>query len=552
MVHEMPMDRLVCGDVGFGKTEVAMRAAYLAALSGKQVMVLVPTTILAQQHFETFSLRFEAFGARVDVLSRFRSPKEQKEVLKDFAEGGIDILIGTHRLLSKDVQPKALGLLVIDEEQRFGVTHKEKIKRLRTQVDVVTLSATPIPRTLHMALMGVRDLSIINTPPMDRMAIRTRLVKGTDYIIREAVERELRRGGQVFFVHNRVEKIHAYGTYLQGLLPQVRLGIAHGQMAEKQLEDVMLRFVQGELDVLLTTTIIESGLDIPRANTIIIHNADQFGLSQLYQLRGRVGRSNLQAYSYMLVSPEKVLTDVAQKRLTLLQEFNDLGSGFKIASHDLEIRGAGNLLGRSQSGHVNSVGLELYTRMVEDAVAKLQGEEADQVKPAECTIDLGYAYMLPESFIQSTPQRLDAYKRLAEIRNEEDMWSYRQALEDRFGRIPVEVQNLFTLIQVRLRAERYGITALERAGGQLQARIGRPERIDLEALMALLENPEPPLRLVPEDRLMLGKVPEFPEQVLERLKVLEGVIAPLPEPPQAAHAAHGTTQPTGPEEAKTA
>ena len=552
MIHDMPMDRLVCGDVGFGKTEVAMRAAYLAALSGKQIMVLVPTTILAQQHFETFSQRFEEFAVRVDVLSRFRTPQEQKEVVKEFAEGGIDILIGTHRLLSKDVQPKALGLLVIDEEQRFGVTHKEKIKRLRTQVDVVTLSATPIPRTLHMALMGVRDLSIINTPPMDRMAIRTRLVKGTDYIIREAVERELRRGGQVFYVHNRVDKIHAYGTYLQGILPQARLGIAHGQMAEKKLEEVMLRFVRGELDMLLTTTIIESGLDIPRANTIIIHNADQFGLSQLYQLRGRVGRSNRQAYAYMLVSPEKVLTELAQKRLTLLREFNDLGSGFKIASYDLEIRGAGDLLGRSQSGHVNSVGLELYTQMVEEAVAKLQGEEAVQAKLPECTIDLGYAYMLPESFIQSTPQRLDAYKRLAEIRNEEDMWSYRQALEDRFGRIPTEVQNLFTLIQVRLRAERYGITALERAGGQLQARIGHPERIDLEALMALLQNPEQPIRLVPEDRLVLGKVPEYPEQVLERLKVLEGVIAQTPETAPAALAAPGTTAPAGPEQAKTA
>ena len=547
MMRDMPMDRLVCGDVGFGKTEVAMRAADLAALSGKQVLVLVPTTILAQQHFETFSERFGSFALKVDVLSRFRQPLEQKEVVKAFAEGKIDVLIGTHRLLSKDVQPKALGLLVIDEEQRFGVTHKEKIKQLRTQVDVVTLSATPIPRTLHMALMGVRDLSIINTPPMDRMAIRTRLVKGSDYIIREAVERELRRGGQVFFVHNLVEKIHAYGAYLQSILPHVRMAVAHGQMAEKQLEQVMLRFVGGDLDLLLTTTIIESGLDIPRANTIIIHNADRFGLSQLYQLRGRVGRSNVQAYAYLLVSPEKVLTEVAQKRLTLLQEFNDLGSGFKIASHDLEIRGAGNLVGREQSGHINSIGLELYTHMVEDAVAGLRGEETAHAKSAECRIDLGYAYMLPETYIESTPQRLDVYKQLAEIRGEEDMWQYRQGLEDRFGRIPTEVHNLFTLIQVRLQAEQYGIVALERAGGQLQAQIGRPERIDLDRLMALLEDPEQRVRMIPEDKLLLGPVPERPEEVLERLRILEGVVAGAadqaqPSPPAADGQAEAGSQ----------
>jgi transcription-repair coupling factor (superfamily II helicase) len=527
MGHETPMDRLVCGDVGFGKTEVAMRAAYLSVLEGKQVLMLVPTTILAQQHYETFRQRFEGFALTTEVLSRFRPPAEQKRIVGAFGEGGVDILIGTHRLLSKDVQPKDLGLLVIDEEQRFGVGHKEKIKQLRTQVDVVTLSATPIPRTLHMSLMGVRDLSIINTPPMDRMAVRTRLVKAGDYIIREAVEREVRRGGQVFFVHNRVENIHAYGSYLQSILPGVRLAIAHGQMAEKQLEEVMIRFIHAELDVLLSTSIIESGLDIPRANTIIINHAEQFGLAQLYQLRGRVGRSNLQAYAYLLVSPEKVLTEVAQKRLSLLQELNDLGSGFRIASHDLEIRGAGNLLGREQSGHVNSIGLELYTGMVEEAVAKLQGEEAEAVRPAECKLDLGFTYLLPDSYIASTPQRLDTYKRLAELKSEEEMWELRQVLEDRFGRLPPEVGNLFALIHVRLQASRYGLSAVERAGGQLQARFAQPERIDLERLMALLKDPAAKLQLLPEDRLLLGPMPETPEAILERLRILEGVVSPM-------------------------
>ena len=430
---DKPMDRLVCGDVGFGKTEVAMRAAYLAVLDGFQVMMLVPTTILAQQHFETFNQRFERFPVNIEVISRFRTPTQQKKIVKRFAGKGLDILIGTHRLLSKDIAPGNLGLLIIDEEQRFGVAHKEKIKRLKTGVEVLTLSATPIPRTLHMSLMGVRDLSIINTAPMDRIAVRTRLVKAGDYIITEAIEREVRRGGQVFVVENRVEHIHAFGTYIQSLLPNLRLAIAHGQMPERQLEEVMLAFVKGEIDVLVSTSIIESGLDIPRANTILIHHADRFGLAQLYQLRGRVGRSNVQAYAYMLVSPEKALTEVAQKRLNLLQELNDLGSGFKIASHDLEIRGAGNLVGREQSGHISNIGLELFTRMVEEAVGKLQDGKPAEEK-VECKLELGFPYLLPETYIPSPRQRLDVYKQLADIRGEEELWEMRETLEDRFGK----------------------------------------------------------------------------------------------------------------------
>jgi transcription-repair coupling factor (superfamily II helicase) len=526
MVQGRPMDRLVCGDVGFGKTEVAMRAAYLCVLGGKQAMILVPTTILAQQHYETFLKRFDGFPVTIDVISRFRAPQEQKLLLKRFSEGTLDILIGTHRLLSSDVAPKDLGLLVIDEEHRFGVAHKEKIKQLKTQVDVVTLSATPIPRTLHMSLMGVRDLSIINTPPMDRMAIRTRLVKAGDYIIREAVEREVRRGGQVFFVHNRVENIHEYGNYLRSLLPRVRLGIAHGQMPEKQLEEVMLEFYHGNLDVLLTTTIIESGLDIPRANTIIVNNADFFGLAQLYQLRGRVGRSNVQAYAYLMVSGDKALTDTAQKRLTLLQELNDLGSGFKIASHDLEIRGAGNLLGAEQSGHINAVGLELFTQMVEEAVAQLKGEEAVRPAGGEVKLELGFSYLLPERYIPSTKQRLDVYKRLAEVKSVEEAWELRQTIEDRFGKLPPEMGTLFTLLHIRLLAVHYGLAGLERASGQLHARFGRPDQVDVERLLKLVSDPASGVRLLPENKLGLGPMPPTPEGVLERLRLLDRIVNP--------------------------
>lgn len=528
MAEEKPMDRLVCGDVGFGKTEIAMRAAFLAALESKQVLILVPTTILAQQHFETFVKRFEGFPVEIEMLSRFRSPSQQKKIVEDFSQGQVDILIGTHRLLSKDILPKDLGLLVIDEEQRFGVTAKEKIKRLRTQVDVVTLSATPIPRTLHMSLMGVRDLSIINTPPMDRMAVRTRLVKAGDYILREAIEREVRRGGQVFLVHNRVEDIFAYGNYIQGLLPRVKIGVAHGQMGEKQLEEVMMAFVKGELDLLLSTTIIESGLDIPRANTIIINNADRFGLAQLYQLRGRVGRSNVQAFAYLMVSGEKALTEVAQKRLQLLQEFNDLGSGFKIASQDLEIRGAGNLLGSQQSGNVNNVGLELFTQMVEEAVSRLQGEELPPAGGQEIKVDLGFPYLLPEEYIQGTRQRLDLYKQMSEVRTLEEMWAIRQGVEDRFGRPPSEVTNLFSLIEVRLRAAGFGVVGLEKAGQKLQIQFGQPERIDLEALMGLLTKGDSGLKMLPGDKLLLGAMPASPEGVLERLEILNKFMGSAP------------------------
>ncbi|GIT73762.1 MAG: hypothetical protein Ct9H300mP28_35760 [Pseudomonadota bacterium] len=365
MEKKMPMDRLVCGDVGFGKTEIAMRAAFKAVQQEKQVAILVPTTILAQQHFETFSRRFEDTPFIIEAISRFRTAAEQKKIIKRLHEGKIDVLIGTHRMLSTEVKFRELGLLVVDEEHRFGVRHKEKIKRFRASVDVLTLSATPIPRTLHMSLMGIRDLSLVNTPPADRRAVRTRLLPANDYIIQEAVSREIRRGGQVYIVHNRIDTIYEYGRYLDSILPNVRIVIGHGQMREEKLEKVMMEFIEGEFDVLLSTTIIESGLDITNANTIIINNAHTFGLSQLYQLRGRVGRSNVQAYAYLLVPPDLILSGVANERLNVLQDLNDLGAGFKVASRDLEIRGAGNLLGSEQSGQIASVGLELYTQMVD-------------------------------------------------------------------------------------------------------------------------------------------------------------------------------------------
>ena len=373
MESEKPMDRLVCGDVGYGKTEVALRAAFRAVLDGKQVAVLVPTTVLAEQHFQTMDRRFAGYPVEVRILSRFKSPKEQKQTLADLTTGKVDIVVGTHRLLQKDLRFRDLGLIVIDEEHRFGVTHKERLKTLRTQVDCLTLTATPIPRTLQLSLTGIRDLSTIETPPEDRQSIRTNVIRFDEAKIVEAVRRELQRGGQVFFVHNRVHNIQAMTQFLRKILPDVRIGVAHGQLPERELEKVMLQFIHRELDLLVCTTIIESGLDIPTANTIIINQADRFGLAQMYQLRGRVGRSRERAYAYLVVSGESTLTREAQKRLKVLMDFSELGAGFKIALHDLQIRGAGHMLGTSQSGHISAVGYELYLQMMEQAINELKG-----------------------------------------------------------------------------------------------------------------------------------------------------------------------------------
>jgi transcription-repair coupling factor (superfamily II helicase) len=523
MESEMPMDRLICGDVGFGKTEVAMRAAFKAVSGGKQVAVLVPTTILAQQHHVSFSKRFENSAAQVEVISRFRSIGQQKEVLKGLREGKVDILIGTHRLLSKDVEFKNLGLLVVDEEQRFGVKHKERIKQFRAEVDVLTMSATPIPRTLHMSLTGIRDLSIINTAPPDRMAVRTRLLKSNDYIIQEAVSREIRRGGQIYVVHNRVESIFQYGNYLKDILPNVRIGVGHGQMGESQLERLMLDFMDGQYDVLVATTIIESGLDIPKANTIIINNADQFGLSQLYQLRGRVGRSNVQAYAYLLVPQEKILSNVAQERLKVLQELNDLGAGFKVASRDLELRGAGNLLGSEQSGYIASVGLELYTQMIDRAVRLL--EQATLVSLEEMKVQIGFLEeKIPETYIKSTSQRLALYKHLASVQEMDQLWELRAGIENRFGTIPESVINLFKEAQVRCWGQHFGVPAIQYKQNKLRLQLLPTTKMKHDVLVEWLSEPNSSLRFHPETTLEMLQVPQSMDGILAGLQQFQRIL----------------------------
>lgn len=459
MESPKPMDRLVCGDVGYGKTEVAMRAAFKAVQDNRQIAVLVPTTLLAQQHYEIFSRRFAPFPVRVAALSRFQSPKEIKETVKELASGTVDIAIGTHRLLQKDVEFKNLGLVIIDEEQWFGVRHKERLKQLRTQVDVLTLTATPIPRTLQMAFSGVRDLSVIDTPPAGRLAIRTQVLRFDATVIREAIRRELARGGQAFFVHNRVQTMERMGTWLQDLVPEARVVMAHGQMDERVLESVMLKFFHGEADVLVASAIIQSGLDVPRANTIIVDRADTFGLAQLYQLRGRVGRSGHQAYAYFLFSNEEVLSTEAQKRLLAIQEFADLGSGFRIAAADLEIRGAGNLLGKQQSGNIAAVGLDLYLQMVEQAVQQLKGQEIEP--ESDPTLHLNVSAYIPEEYVEDGHQRLSLYKRLSASQQVGDLALLHGEVQDRYGPIPEPVERLFEVMQIKLLAKFLRLESVE-------------------------------------------------------------------------------------------
>jgi transcription-repair coupling factor (superfamily II helicase) len=460
MESQLPMDRLLCGDVGYGKTEVAMRAAFKAISDNKQVAVLAPTTVLAFQHYETFKQRFATFPVTVEMISRFRTAKQIKEVLQKVEAGKVDILIGTHRLLSKDVKFSDLGLLVVDEEQRFGVRHKERIKQMRTQVDVLTMSATPIPRTLHMSLVGLRDMSVIETPPKDRMAIQTVVANWDEKLIQSAIEQELERGGQVYFVHNRVETIWEIAAKLQGLAPKARITVGHGQMGEGELEKVMLKFMHHEADILVATTIIENGLDIPLCNTIIINRADRLGLSELYQLRGRVGRSNRRAYAYLLLPAEIELTPVARRRLAALKEFSDLGAGFKIAALDLELRGAGNLLGGEQSGHIEAVGFELYTQMLERAVREMKGEAG--AEEAEIQLNLGLNIRIPAEYIKEENQRLRMYKRVAGVETESQLKDVASELKDRYGDPPLAVQNLLNYAVLKLQGLRVGATAIER------------------------------------------------------------------------------------------
>src|SRR5246500_5635814 len=455
-----PMDRLLCGDVGYGKTEVAMRAAFKALSDNKQVAVLAPTTVLAFQHYETFKQRFAPFPVSIEMLSRFRSPKQQKEILQKAETGKIDILIGTHRLLSKDLKFSDLGLLIVDEEQRFGVRHKERIKQMRKQVDVLTMSATPIPRTLHMSLVGLRDMSVIETPPKDRMAIQTVVASWDDKLIQSAIEQELERGGQIYFVHNRVESIWEIAAKLQELVPKARIIVGHGQMGEAELEKVMLQFMHHEADILVATTIIENGLDIPLCNTILINRADRLGLSELYQLRGRVGRSNRRAYAYLLIPKEVELTPIARRRLAALKEFSDLGAGFKIAALDLELRGAGNLLGGEQHGHINTVGFDTYVRLLDETVRELKGEEV--VPEIHSALNLGLDIRIPSDYISDESQRLRAYRQIANASNADARDRAEKELEDRYGPVPEAVGNLLAYSALKSLAEKIGIEAVDR------------------------------------------------------------------------------------------
>ncbi|MGC8759287.1 MAG: transcription-repair coupling factor [Bryobacteraceae bacterium] len=479
-----PMDRLLCGDVGFGKTEVAMRAAFKALGDGKQVAVLAPTTVLALQHYETFRKRFAPFPVRVEMLSRFRTPREIRAILADLAEGKVDILIGTHRILSRDVVFADLGLLIIDEEQRFGVRHKERLKQLRQSVDVLTMSATPIPRTLHMALLGLRDMSVIETPPKDRLAVQTVVARFNPELIRTAIEQELDRGGQVYFIHNRVESIWSRAAMLQELVPRARIAVGHGQMGEEELERVLLSFMRRESDVFVCTTIVENGLDIPLANTMIIENAQNYGLSELYQLRGRVGRSNRRAYAYLLVPDDGELTEVARKRLAALKEFSDLGSGFKIAALDLELRGAGNLLGGEQHGHIASVGYETYVKLLEETARELRGEAV--TPELHSSLNLGLDVRIPQGYIAEEQQRLRAYKRIADSGDPARAQALLEELADRYGPVPAEVRLLVEFSQLKSLAERCGIESMDRRGGAVLIKFHPGAPIDPQRLMRLV------------------------------------------------------------------
>ena len=521
-----PMDRLLCGDVGFGKTEVAMRAAFKALGDGKQVAVLAPTTVLAFQHYETFRRRFAAFPVRIEMFSRFRPQKELKQSVEDLQDGKVDIAIGTHRLLSKDVEFRDLGLLIIDEEQRFGVRHKERLKQLRQNVDVLTMSATPIPRTLHMAMLGIRDMSVIETPPKDRLAIHTVVAHFDQDLIRTAIEQEIGRGGQVYFVHNRVDSIFSRAASIQELVPSARIGVGHGQMGEEELERVLLGFMRHEYDVFVCTTIVENGLDIPLANTIIIENAERYGLSELYQLRGRVGRSNRRAYAYLLVPQDTELSEIARKRLAALREFSDLGAGFKIAALDLELRGAGNLLGGEQHGHIAAVGFDMYLRLLDETVKELKGEET----PLEVhsALNLGLDIRIPPEYIADEQQRLRGYKRIADAKDAEQAEKVRSELADRYGPPPEAVQTLIEFALLKTQAEQAGIEAIDRRGGALQIKFHPGSKIDPARLMNLVSSQEG-AQFTPAGvlRLPLTRAGDTPQGVLDFLRrALETLSSP--------------------------
>jgi len=527
MESSQPMDRLLCGDVGYGKTEIAMRAAFKAVNDNKQVAVLAPTTVLAFQHFETFKQRFAAFPVNIEMISRFRTAKQQKEILQRVEAGKIDILIGTHRLLSKDIKFADLGLLVVDEEQRFGVRHKERLKQMRKEVDVLTMSATPIPRTLHMSLVGLRDMSVIETPPKDRMAIQTVVASWDEKLIQSALRQELDRGGQVYFLHNRVESIWEIAAKLKELVPRARIIVGHGQMSEGELEKVMLQFMHHEADILVATTIIENGLDIPLCNTIIMNRADRFGLSELYQLRGRVGRSNRRAYAYLLIPAEVELTPIARRRLAALKEFSDLGAGFKIAALDLELRGAGNLLGGQQSGHIEAVGFELYTQMLDRAVREMKGEAAPE--EAQTQLNLGLNIRIHADYIKEENQRLRMYKRIAGVETESQLSDVASEIEDRYGAPPSAVRNLLEYASLKLLALRVGVTGIERKRDLVTVKFRQNAVIDPGKLARFVSS-QRGAQFTPDGMLKFSLKAIAAAAVLGQLRtLLEQLAAEIPE-----------------------
>ena len=527
MEEARPMDRLICGDVGYGKTEVALRAAFKAAADGKQVLFLVPTTVLAQQHFGTFTERLRDYPFTIEMASRFRSTKEVKEALAKFGEGKVDILIGTHRVLSRDVRPKELGLLIVDEEQRFGVKQKELLRQLKLRVDVLSLSATPIPRTLQMSLAGLRDISVIETPPEGRRPVRTYVGEYDEELVKQAIERELAREGQTFFLHNRVDSIDETAERIRAICPEARVSVAHGQMDEKQLERVMLEFLRGDADVLVCTTIVEAGLDIPTANTLIVERADALGLAQLYQIRGRVGRSRERAYAYLFYPSHASLTEEAQKRLSTLSDYTELGSGFKIAMRDLEIRGAGNLLGEEQSGHVAAVGFELYVAMLDEAVAALGGTSADEA-PEPVRVDVPVDAYVPADYVPYEAAKIEIHRRVSGAREVAELILLREELEDRFGAIPEPLENLIKLQDARIKLGRAGARRVDFRGGRMRV---TPIELDSKATGEL--RAEVPDAVYESGRTtVVLRMPDEPQERFAALvRAAEVVLKVASEPP---------------------
>jgi transcription-repair coupling factor (superfamily II helicase) len=496
MERPRPMDRLVCGDVGYGKTEVAVRAAFKAIADRKQVAILVPTTLLAAQHHRTFSQRFASFPIRIEELSRFKSRKEQQAILKELADGKVDLVVGTHRILQKDVVFRDLGLIVVDEEQRFGVMHKERLKQMRASVDVLTLSATPIPRTLQMSLMGVRDLSLIQTAPKNRLSIKTVVVPASDAVVAHAISTELDRGGQVYYLHNRIESIYGVARALEKLVPKARVAVGHGQMGEAELEPIMARFVEGEIDVLVATTIIENGIDIPNVNTLVVNDADKFGLAQLYQLRGRVGRSNHQAYAFLLYQAHKALTEEAKARLEAIREFTHLGSGLQIAMRDLEIRGAGNLLGAAQSGFIGAVGFDTYAQLLAEAIAERKGTQRDLDTAREAVIDVKIDAFVPTGYIPQVSQKIAVYQQLAAARTQEAVDEIAASVRDRFGPLPLPLENLVEITRLRVLALQRGVTRVVIDESRLTLGVGSGFVLDPAAI--------PKLQSITKNRFRFG------------------------------------------------